>query len=171
MGDPVDTSEESLVPKWLSISCLVLATAALAVSAYLTWEHFHDPSGTTLACPATGAINCVKVTTSQYSKFLGMPVAILGLLYYVVVWVLNLPAMWRSASSAVRWGRLVVVTMGLVFVLWLVYAELYLIDAICLWCTAVHVITFLLFCLTLYATVALMADFDDDFDEEDLVEA
>ena len=31
--------------------------------------------------------------------------------------------------------------------LWLVYAELFIIRAICLWCTVVHVLTFTLFVL------------------------
>lgn len=33
--------------------------------------------------------------------------------------------------------------------LYLVYVELFRVDAICLWCTAVHVLTFLLFVVTL----------------------
>jgi len=39
------------------------------------------------------------------------------------------------------------VIIGIVFVLYLVYTELFTLDAICLWCTIVHVITFLLFAL------------------------
>ena len=35
------------------------------------------------------------------------------------------------------------------FVLWLVYAELFLIGAICLFCTAVHALTFILFALVI----------------------
>ena len=41
---------------------------------------------------------------------------------------------------------------GILMVLYLVYTELFTLDAICLWCTAVHVITFLLFAVTLVAT-------------------
>jgi uncharacterized membrane protein len=32
-------------------------------------------------------------------------------------------------------------------VLYLVYAELFIIHAICLWCSSVHVLTFIIFCL------------------------
>ena len=41
--------------------------------------------------------------------------------------------------------RLAAVSAGAVFVLYLVWAELFRIDAICLWCTVVHVVTVLLF--------------------------
>ncbi len=40
---------------------------------------------------------------------------------------------------------------GVAMVLHLVYAELFQIDAICLWCTTVHVITVILFAVVLVA--------------------
>jgi len=46
----------------------VLCLVGLAVSAYLTVEHYS--SSTTLACPESATINCVKVTTSSYSELL-----------------------------------------------------------------------------------------------------
>lgn len=158
---------ENRVPKWLATTCLVAAGAALAISLYLTIEHFASPSGAGLACPATGTINCVKVTTSPQSRFLGIPVALLGLAFYVGVFALNLPAMWRSSSSAVRWARLAAVSVGMAFVLWLIYAELYIIRLICLWCTAVHILTFVLFALTLYATMGLAERDDDEYEEDE----
>jgi len=153
------------VPKWLSTTCLVVATSALAVSLYLTVEHLVSPSGEGLVCPATAAINCVKVTTSPQSKFLGIPVALLGLVFYIGVLVLNLPAMWRSESLWLRWIRLAAVSSGMGFVLWLVYAELYIVRSICLWCTAVHILTFILFVLTLYATLGVAGE--DDYEDEE----
>ena len=43
---------------------------------------------------------------------------------------------------------------GIGFVLCLLYAELFTIGAICLYCTSVHVITFALFVLTMIAAAA-----------------
>ena len=159
--------EERTVPRWLSTTCLVVAIVGLAVSLYLTIEHFASPSGEGLACPATAAVNCVKVTTSPQSRFLGIPVAVLGLVFYIGVFALNLPVMWRSVSPVVRWIRLAAVSGGMVFVLWLVYAELNIIRSICLWCTVVHLCTFVLFVLTLYATVGASGDDEDEnFEDE-----
>jgi uncharacterized membrane protein len=44
--------------------------------------------------------------------------------------------------------------VGIVFVLYLIYAELFSIGAICLWCTSVHVITFALFVLIVFGAAA-----------------
>jgi uncharacterized membrane protein len=104
----------------------------------------HHTSATTLSCPKTAAINCLKVTTSSYSSFLGMPVSDLGLAFFTVMTALCLPVPWRSSASLLRVVRLAAAAAS-VFVLYLAWAELYKIDAICLWCTAVHVITAALF--------------------------
>jgi uncharacterized membrane protein len=127
---------------------LVLCLAGLGVATYLTIEHFN--TSLTLACPDTGTINCQKVTTSQYSHVLGIPVAVLGLFYFVVALPLFTPQAWRSPSPAVRLVRFGWVGAGMAMVLYLVWAEFFGVSAICLWCTSVHVVTFLLFCLVAF---------------------
>lgn len=131
------------VATWIPVATLVLAVLGLAIAAYLTYEHYS--ASTTLSCPDTGAINCLKVTTSSYSKIFGIPVALLGLLYFVAAIPLNLPVAWRSPIQAVHYVRVATSIVGVVFVCYLVWAELFKIDAICLYCTAVHIITLLLF--------------------------
>jgi uncharacterized membrane protein len=136
-------------PRWAPPVSLLLCAIGLGASAYLTFEHYS--SSTTFACPETGAINCVKVTTSSYSHLFGVPVALLGLVFYVAVTVLCLPAMWRSDKPSVGRARLAATAGGVAFVIYLVWAELFRIDAICLWCTVVHVTTVALFAVVLLA--------------------
>ena len=49
------------------------------------------------------------------------------------------------SRSWVPMVRLAGAVAGMAFVLWLVYAELFVVRAICLWCTVVHVLAFALF--------------------------
>ncbi|HEY2670670.1 MAG TPA: vitamin K epoxide reductase family protein [Rugosimonospora sp.] len=140
-------------PRWPAVTTLVLGVLGLAVAIYLTLEHY--TSSTTLACPETGVINCQKVTTSAESSVFGIPVALLGLIFFVVMLPLCLPAAWRSARPEVRWGRLAFALVGVGFVIYLVYTELFTLDAICLWCTAVHVITVLLFAVVAMGTATV----------------
>jgi uncharacterized membrane protein len=144
---------QTAVPRWLPITSLILCLLGLGVAGYLSYE-YHTAS-TTLSCPDTGTINCAKVTTSSYSRFLGLPVSDLGLAFFMVMAVLCLPAAWRSTSSPLRVLRLAAAAGGVVFVLYLVWAELFEIDAICLWCTAVHVITAALFGVIAIGTAML----------------
>ncbi|MET9273457.1 vitamin K epoxide reductase family protein [Kribbella sp. NPDC003557] len=126
---------------------LAVSVAGLAVAAYLTYEHF--TAGSTLACPDTGVVNCAKVTSSQYSKLFGIPVALLGLAFFAGMTALSVPPLWRTSS---RWPgrlRLAGVLTGVVFVCYLIWAELFRINAICLWCTVVHALTLVLFGLVI----------------------
>lgn len=134
---------ERLPPRWASPVTLLLSVAGVAVSSYLTVEHY--TTSTTLACPNTGVLNCLKVTTSAESKLLGIPVALLGLLYFLGMVALCLPGMWRAAASRVAWLRLGASLAGVAMVVYLIYVELFVLDAICLWCTAAHAIALALF--------------------------
>lgn len=120
----------------------VLSIVGAAISTYLTIAHFEGAG--ILGCSSNGLVNCSVVTTSPQSYFLGIPVAILGLAFYLAMVVVNSPWVWRRAERWIALGRTVAVGSGMMFVLWLIYAELLIIDHICLWCTGVHVVTFAL---------------------------
>ena len=111
------------------------ALVGLAVSVYLTIEHYD--SSVTLACPESGTINCAKVTTSRWSHIGPMPVALLGLIFFVVMAILTSPPAWRIRQlDAIRVGS---AALGVASVVFLIWAELFQVNAICLWCTVVHV--------------------------------
>jgi uncharacterized membrane protein len=138
------------VPAWVQWTSLVLSLAGLGVSIYLTIAHYTSTS--ILACSAKGFVDCAKVTTSSQSMVFGVfPVAVLGLAFYVFMVAVNSPWGWRLRVPLVWWARIGSVVVGIGFVLYLVYAEIIQIGNICLWCTSVHVITFLLFALLVFA--------------------
>jgi uncharacterized membrane protein len=140
------------VPPWIAPATLTTAAAGIAVSGYLTVAHYTQ--SVTLACPATGVVDCQKVTTSPESLLLGIPVAVLGLVFFAAMAALGLPHAWRARTGWLRAARLALSVLGVCFVARLVYAELFEIDAICLWCTVVHVLAVALFAITALATAA-----------------
>jgi uncharacterized membrane protein len=131
-------------PRWAAPATLGLTVLGTLIAAYLTYEHYTNSA--TLACSDNGEINCLKVTTSSYSKVFGViPVVDLGLFYFLAMAALCLPAVWRAANPMVARIRLGGCLVGLMMALYLIWAEIFGVEAICLWCTAVHVITFVLF--------------------------
>jgi len=138
------TPGEPGVARWVVAWTFLLSLAGLGVSTYLTITHF-DPQS--MLCSTTGAFNCAAVTTSPQSYVFGVPVAILGLAHFVVMTALTSPWAWRSRYRAVHVARFVLAIAAMAFVLWLVSAELLIIDHICEWCTSVHVITFAIFAI------------------------
>jgi uncharacterized membrane protein len=149
--EPADAASATgtAVPLWLQLTTFVLALAGLGVSTYLTVAHFTESA--LLGCSESGLVNCTKVTTSPQSYVFGIPVAVLGLAFYVAAVALMSPWAWRSSRREVHLIRLASVMVGVGFVIYLLYAELFIIGSICLYCTSVHVITFLLFALTAFA--------------------
>lgn len=147
--------EAEAVPRWLPWVAEVFSMAGLAVSVYLTLTHYAS-SAVPLACSGTGAINCAKVTTSPQSMVFGViPVAVLGLPFFAAMAALNHPAAWRSLRAWVTPLRMATAVVGMGFVLYLVASELLSIGAICIWCTAVHGLTFALFLLVASGTAGL----------------
>ena len=140
------------------LATFILSLYALAASVYLTITHFD--TNVTLACSDKGLVNCAEVTTSSQSMVFGViPVAVIGLAYYVFMTALNSPWVWRMQQTGsddmariLRYTRLGAIVAGMGFVLYLVFAELIQIGAICLWCTSVHVATFLIFVLIVFYT-------------------
>ena len=140
------------MPPWLQVVSFVLAILGLVISVYETYAHFN---GSHLAgCPTggNGTFNCTAVITSPQSMVFGViPVAILGLLFYVAAVPLFSPWAWRMRRREVHLLRLGSVIVGMGFVMYLIYVELYQIGDICEYCTGVHIVTFLLFCITLFS--------------------
>jgi uncharacterized membrane protein len=133
---------ETSTPRAIVWTSFVLSLAGVAISTYLTIAHYKGAAF--LACSDKGIINCATVTTSAQSKFLGLPVSNLGLAFYLGMVVINSPWAWRRGGLVLDRVRALGLLSGMGFVLWLVAAELLIIDHICLWCTGVHIVTFAL---------------------------
>jgi uncharacterized membrane protein len=147
------TPEPSRVPRWLPVTSLLLAFVGLGASIYLTYEHFTQNKS--LACASNGVINCAAVTTSPQSKIFGIPVAVLGLVFFVGIIPLLLPVAWQINTRLVRNGRIAAVGIGVCFVFYLIYVELFDVKKICEWCSGVHLMTIALFAVVLFGTALL----------------
>jgi uncharacterized membrane protein len=129
-----------------------LAVIGLGISAYLTLTHYFAEQ-VPLACSSSGVVDCEQVTSSAESFVGPFPVALLGMVWFGVFLLLVLGRA-RQASPQLLMAQMAWTIAGLLMVFWLVYAELFLIGALCLWCTAVHIIVVGLFLLTLWEATA-----------------
>ena len=139
-------------PLWLQVVSFVLAIIGLGISAYETYAHFNGNHLAGCSTKAGATFNCTAVITSPQSMVFGViPVAVLGLAFYVAAVPLFSPWAWRMKRREVHVLRLASVIVGMGFVMYLIYAELYQIGDICEYCTGVHIVTFLLFCITVFS--------------------
>lgn len=108
----------------LRLGLIVVSVAGVAVAAYLTYVHYQPDS---LIC--TGGGGCEKVQDSTYSVLAGIPVAVLGLGTWLAALAL---AVWDSELARTLLAALAVIALA--FALYLVVLQLFVIDAICVWC-------------------------------------
>ena len=110
----------------LRIAAGLVTLAGIGIAGYLTWAHFADQS---VVCVQGGG--CEEVQESSYSEIAGIPVAVLGLGSYLVVLALLL---WDAPIARLSAATLALV--GLFFSAYLIVLQLFVIDAICVWCMA-----------------------------------
>jgi len=108
----------------LRAATLVVALIGLGIATYLTIVHY--TGGAPVCAIAHG---CETVQKSKYAEFLGIPVAVLGLVGYVAI----LASLLRDDETS-RTATAFIAIAGLAFSGYLTYLELFTIHAICIWC-------------------------------------
>jgi uncharacterized membrane protein len=120
---------------------LVLGVVGLGIAIYLTYVHY---SGIQPVC--TAGNSCIKVQTSQWSKLVGIPVALIGLIGYVGI----VASLLAPDGEETQLATLGLTLVGFGFSAYLTYRELFSIHAICEWCVSSAVIVTILMCLSVW---------------------
>lgn len=113
------------------MSAAILSLLGLLVAVYLYLYKLGKIGS--LVCGTGG---CETVQLSNWSRFMGIDVALIGVLGYAALLALALVAL-QPALLERRWPTTVLVCAsgaGVLFSLYLTYLELYVIHAICRWC-------------------------------------
>jgi uncharacterized membrane protein len=119
----------------------LLAILGLGVAGYMAYIEITHVAA---VCGPVGECNVVQ--TSQYAQIAGIPVAVLGLVFYLatlVLWVVQ-------RSGAGRWARPAALVLlgaslfGVLFSIYLTALEIFVIHAICMWCLSSALITTLI---------------------------
>ncbi len=122
------------------MAMIVLSVIGLGLASYLTYVHY---SGGQVLCTSD---SCELVQTSVYSKLAGVPVALMGLIGYALIFVsLVLPE--REQTRLATLGLTVV---GFGFSAYLTGRELFSLHHICEWCVSSACILTVLMLLAVY---------------------
>jgi uncharacterized membrane protein len=126
---------------------LVASLAGLGISVYLTVAHY---STIPLACPTGGVVSCEQVLSSRYAVIggTGLPTSAAGMAWFAISVGLAIAGL-RSPRPQLARVQLAWSAIGLATVIYLVYVEIVLLGAICLWCTAAHVLVLVIFLIVL----------------------
>lgn len=153
----------------LIIATLIFSIFGIFDAGYLTFEHFSQYQA---PCSTNVWVDCGKVLNSTYSEMWGIPVAVLGLLYYIFMtklslirlanqkirkwafgWVIfsdRLPKRWQNQDDFFLELQLLASTAGITFSLYFVYLQLVVIQSICFYCMLSAISSSVLFGLMVY---------------------
>ncbi len=132
------------------IVLFVCATIGFIDATYLTMLHFLN------RIPPCSIGSCEIVTTSTYSVIFGIPVALLGALYYlallavIITFATSDPLVDGQKKYLALRVLATIVSIGMLFTLFLVYLQLFVLHAICLYCMLSATTTLILFITTMY---------------------
>jgi len=141
---------------------LLLAFAALGLGAASTSSYVHykllTEQNYASFCDVNATVNCTQAYLSPYGSFLGVPVALFGVLFFALVLVLvalggrdKAPA--REAIPAYVFAMS---TVGLAFVLYLAWASYAQLHTFCLLCALTYVSVIAIFIISGGATTVPM---------------
>lgn len=125
------------------VAILLVAFLGLADSAYLAQN---EANGTPLLCNIQNLSGCNVVAQSSYSHLFGIPVAEFGILFYGALFVL-------AAFELVIFDRIlrralqVAGALGVLFSAYSVLLQLFVIQALCVYCLASAFFAFVVFLL------------------------
>ncbi|MBZ0293975.1 MAG: vitamin K epoxide reductase family protein [Anaerolineae bacterium] len=143
----VSENTQSTPRNTLFILSLIFVVIGLVISGYLSYTKL---TNTSVACVESGAFNCDLVSSSAYSRFMGIEVAYLGFASYLLIGALILLedriGFLQSFGPALVFG---ITLFGFLFSMWLVYAQVVLLQALCPWCLAHELNITLLFVVSL----------------------
>jgi len=132
-------SATNRVPPVRSVSIPLLIFVGVVVAAYLTYV---DVTQVNVVCGPVG--HCDLVQASPYARILGIPVAVLGLVNYLLLGALWLwqRADWRQPLPVL--SLLMLPVLGTFFSVYLTLLEVIVIRAVCAWCLTSALATTLL---------------------------
>jgi uncharacterized membrane protein len=131
----------------LSQAALVITVIGLFVASYMTVYKFTSQEVQDAMC--VGSHGCSVVNASPYSEVRGIPVALIGVVGYIVLLTVQLlerrPGVVQDNGTLIFFG---ISVTGFLFTVYLIFVEIALIKAYCPFCITSQVAMTLLFVIS-----------------------
>ena len=131
------------LPKYIPILIIVFAFIGFADATYLTVKHYQN------VIPPCTIGGCESVLSSVYAEVFGIPVALFGAVYYLIILLLTFISIDAKREIFLRIALLLSV-IGLLSSIWFSFLQIFIIKAFCLYCALSAVTSVSIFIISLY---------------------
>lgn len=121
------------------IFLLVVALLGFIDAGYLTVEHY---KGVIPPCSITSG--CEEVLTSSYSNIFGIPVSLIGMIYYLLV-LIGVFGYLENKNHSMLLGALILTIPAFIASLGFVYIQVFTIGSYCIYCLGSFLTSTILF--------------------------
>jgi len=102
-----------------------------------------------LICPLRS--NCDVVVTSDYSKFLNVPLENIGMFYYAILGLIHVLDLFIGESPLLSLGLLVISGGAFLFSIYLISIQAFVLRQWCIWCLSSASISTIIFLITVFS--------------------
>lgn len=127
-----------IIPKWIIIMLVIAVLIGFADATYLTVEHYQNK------IPPCTIGGCEIVLTGSYSQIIGIPVSLLGAIYYLFILIFLILYIDLKKEIFLR-VPLIVSIFGLIASIWFSYLQIFVIKAFCPYCAVSAVTSLIIF--------------------------
>lgn len=139
-----ESSPKQSIPNWLILAFLAVSFLGFLDATYLSAQHY---LGAVPPCVITAG--CETVLTSDYSAIFGVPVALVGAAYYILIFFLAILSFDVKRGKIIRFLAFLT-PIGFLASLYFVYLQLFIIKEICFYCVISAATSTILFLLGLF---------------------
>lgn len=132
------------ISKWIVFAILAISFLGFLDATYLTINHY---SGGNIECNILAG--CDTVTQSKYAVILGIPVALMGALFYLTMLISSLLYLDRKNTKAIYLASYLTI-FGFVFSLWFTAVQVFILHAYCQYCLVSAIFSTILFILGIW---------------------
>jgi uncharacterized membrane protein len=112
----------------IAIIFIILAVLGFIDASYLTIEHYRDAS---VVCFIVNT--CDLVLQSSYATIGSIPVSLLGVFYYLGIFILSL-VLFVKKNEKLFFATALLTVFGLLASLWFLYIQFFIIHSLCFYC-------------------------------------
>ena len=146
-----DATVPPAMTPWYPIFAL-LGLIAASASTFVHYRLLNDPTYASF-CDVNATFSCTQAYSSRFGSFGGVPVALLGVIFFAfVLGLIALCSRSSVAASSLPGYLFAVSTVALAAVLYLAYASFVVLQAVCVLCVGTYVAVIGLFLLSGSAT-------------------
>ena len=135
---------ESKKIKIILFSFLLLAAIGIGDSLYLTKKHYAQQ----YTCSFLETNNCESVLTSSYSTIYDIPIALIGAIYYLIIFASSLIYL-NKKSNIARKLLIFLPALAFAYSAYLLYLQFFVLRSICQYCLVSVATSTIIFILSL----------------------